>query len=471
MLNINGASYSSLFQNSTRWNGFIALPILAKLYGNEGVALVAIIMAILVPVANIVNVAVIARNAGARQLTYRQTVYVVFRNPFIWATAIGLAINLTGLPIYEPMMTGLHMLGGAAIGTGLLMVGAGLHAEEARRPSPAVWLGTGLKLLGMPVIVLRLDHDFGVTGPAVVACLVCAGVPTAMSAYVLARQMGGDATLVATTVTLQTLLSVITIPLLIIFAESVQMNAFIALFPVFIVILLGYLLRRSRFIDDQPLAGRRPDLLLRAFPGHHLQGDRRRRFLAHSGVEHGGGHDAGDLHHVRSAPRHPSMALPRPRHGRPRLHQPLSGRNALAYLHRLAIIPIYFGNEAIALGGLSAAAMIPLLNVVNVAVLAHYASGRKPTARDVVALGCEEPLRSLLGRRRPVQIHRPPLARSRLHRSGHDRPRLAGLGSSGGRRRPEARPGGRRKAPGHCGDGAEAAADAACSPAGCGFWG
>jgi hypothetical protein len=222
ILSINGASYSSVFQNSTRWNGFIALPILDKLYGSEGVALVAIIMAILVPVANIVNVAVIARNAGARQLTYRQTAYVVFRNPFIWATAIGLAINLIGIPIYEPIMTGMHMLGGAAIGTGLLMVGAGLHAEEAKSPSPAVWLGTGLKLLGMPVIVFAWISIFGISGPAVVACLVCAGVPTAMSAYVLARQMGGDAILVATTVTLQTLLSVVTIPLLIIFAESVK---------------------------------------------------------------------------------------------------------------------------------------------------------------------------------------------------------------------------------------------------------
>lgn len=222
VLNINGASYSSVFQNATRWNGFIALPILDKLYGKEGVALVAIIMAILVPIANIVNVAVIARNAGARQLSYKQTAYVVFRNPFIWATAVGLAINLMGIRIYEPMMTGLHMLGGAAIGTGLLMVGAGLHAEEAKRPSPAVWLGTGLKLLGMPVIVFAWISIFGISGPAVVACLVCAGVPTAMSAYVLARQMGGDAILVATTVTLQTLLSVVTIPLLIIFAESVK---------------------------------------------------------------------------------------------------------------------------------------------------------------------------------------------------------------------------------------------------------
>jgi malonate transporter len=218
-LSLSGPSYGSLFQNSTRWNGFIALPILAKLYGDNGVALVAIIMGVLVPIANIVNVAVVARNSGSRQLTYAQTAYVVFRNPFIWATAIGLAINFLAVPIYEPIMTGLHTLGGAAIGTGLLMVGAGLHAEEARRPSPAAWLGTGLKLAGMPAIVAIWLIVFGISGPAVIACMVCAGVPTAMSAYVLARQMGGDAALIATTVTLQTLISFISIPLLIILAE------------------------------------------------------------------------------------------------------------------------------------------------------------------------------------------------------------------------------------------------------------
>ena len=43
-----------------------------------------------------------------------------------------------------------------------------------------------------------------------------------MSAYVLARQMGGDAPLVATTVTLQTALSFITIPLLIWLAQNLK---------------------------------------------------------------------------------------------------------------------------------------------------------------------------------------------------------------------------------------------------------
>jgi len=222
MLAIEGPTYSSLFQSATRWNGFVALPIVAKLYGDEGVALVAVIIGVLVPAANIMAVTVVARNAASRQLTLRETVYVVFRNPFIWATAIGLAINLLHIPIYQPVMSAMGMLGGAAIGCGLLMVGAGLDTAEAIRPSPAVWLGTLLKLGGTPLLVMAWSLLTGVHGAAFVACMISAAVPTAMSAYLLARQMGGDAPLVAATVTMQTILSFFSIPIVITIAQTLQ---------------------------------------------------------------------------------------------------------------------------------------------------------------------------------------------------------------------------------------------------------
>lgn len=219
---LSGPSYSSVFQSATRWNGFIALPILAKLYGDDGVALVAVIIGSLVPIANIMAVYVVAQNAGTRKLTLPEIAYVVFRNPFIWATALGLLINFAGIPIYAPVMTSLSSLGDAAIGSGLLMVGAGLNVADATRPSPAVWLGTGLKLLGTPILVIFWSLLTGIHGTAFMACMICASVPTAMSAYVLARQMGGDAPLVATTVTIQIVVSFFTIPLVIVLATYLQ---------------------------------------------------------------------------------------------------------------------------------------------------------------------------------------------------------------------------------------------------------
>lgn len=219
---LSGPSYSSVFQSATRWNGFIALPILAKLYGDEGVALVAIIIGALIPVANIMAVTVVARNADSRRLSPREVAYVVLRNPFVWSTALGLFINFLNIPIYAPIMTSLSLLGNAAIGPGLLMVGAGLSIIDARRPSGAVWLGTILKLVGTPILVTVWSFLTGVEGTAYVACMISAAVPTAMSAYVLARQMGGDAPLVASTLTVQTALSFLTIPLVMMVAEYLQ---------------------------------------------------------------------------------------------------------------------------------------------------------------------------------------------------------------------------------------------------------
>ena len=92
----------------------------------------------------------------------------------------------------------------------------------AIRPSPAVWLGTGLKLFGTPLLVTLWSLATGISGTAFVACIVCASVPTAMSAYVLARQMGGDAPLVAATVMVQTVVSFFSIPLMITLAGLIR---------------------------------------------------------------------------------------------------------------------------------------------------------------------------------------------------------------------------------------------------------
>ena len=215
-----GPGFSSLFQSATRWNSFIALPILAKLQGPQGVALVAVIMAALVPVANVFAVMVTARNAHGPKPSLPTTVKLVLRNPFIIAIVFGLFINFLHVPVYQPVLATFSLLGGASIPTGLLVVGAGMAEVPLTRMQRAVWASAALKLVVTPLLALALALAFGMSGPALLACLVCAGVPTAMSGYVLARQMGGDAPLLAAAITVQTVLSAITLPGVILVAQQ-----------------------------------------------------------------------------------------------------------------------------------------------------------------------------------------------------------------------------------------------------------
>ncbi len=53
-------TYSTIYQVSTRWNGFIALAIVEKLYGEQGISLVAVAFAAMVPILNLQNVTIVS---------------------------------------------------------------------------------------------------------------------------------------------------------------------------------------------------------------------------------------------------------------------------------------------------------------------------------------------------------------------------------------------------------------------------
>ena len=116
-------------------------------------------------------------------------------------------------------MTLLDLLGRAALGAGLLCVGAGLRVRHALKPSRDVWVGVIMKLIAMPVFVAIWAMAFGITGMSLQTALVCAAVPTAMNGYMLARQMGGDAELYAATAAVQTMVSFVSIPLFLVLAD------------------------------------------------------------------------------------------------------------------------------------------------------------------------------------------------------------------------------------------------------------
>jgi hypothetical protein len=64
----------------------------------------------------------------------------------------------------------------------------------------------------MPVLGIAMALWFGLTGSNLVIVAACSAIPASSSAYVLARQMGGDASLLAQIITLQTILAAITMP-------------------------------------------------------------------------------------------------------------------------------------------------------------------------------------------------------------------------------------------------------------------
>ena len=211
---VSPAAFSSLVQGATRWHGFIALSIVGLLLGDAGVAYMAVTMAVIIPPLNIINIIVLA-HYGEAENDLKKVAGKLARNPFIIACALGAFLNISGLGLAPLLYNIADIIGSGALGLGLLAVGAGIHLSGIREHRGLVVFGALLRLLGMPLLMLAGCLLFGVEGLPRTIAMLAGAVPTASSSFVLARQMGGDAPLMANLITLQVIGAVVTLPLVI----------------------------------------------------------------------------------------------------------------------------------------------------------------------------------------------------------------------------------------------------------------
>ena len=211
-MDVDGPAFTSIFQGAIRWQTYVALSVARNLYGADGLALASVAMVAIIPMVNVFSVAVLAQYAATEKQSAGSIAMTVVKNPLIWACAIGLFVNVVHLPLPKIWHEVADALGSSSLAIGLLVTGAGLHLQGLLRPSLAAASGVLFKLVLMPVLAIALGLWFGLSGTNLVIVAVASAVPTSPSAYVMARQMGGDAPLLAQIITLQTILAAITMP-------------------------------------------------------------------------------------------------------------------------------------------------------------------------------------------------------------------------------------------------------------------
>ncbi len=140
-------------------------------------------------------------------------------NPLIISTVLASLLVAMGVRISAPVASTLNLLGDATIALGLICVGAALDFSSMRTAKMPVAVGAVLRLMFMPLVAAGMCMLFGLNGFAFSVAIICVAAPVATSAYILARQLGGDATLMANIITVTTLLSLVTIPLTLLIAE------------------------------------------------------------------------------------------------------------------------------------------------------------------------------------------------------------------------------------------------------------
>lgn len=206
------AARSSVVQGAVRPNTYFGIAVSALLFPPQTAALVMLSLALCLPVVNVISVIALSWWSGVPTDAGRIG-RTLASNPIILSTLAGVAWSVAGLPLPAPLFNTLDILGRAALCLGLICVGSGLvFSLQGLRPL-ALGLTSALKLLLLPLLAAKVSLLFAVPAPvALAACFYCA-LPTAPNAYIMAKQMGGDTRLMASLITVQTLLAALTLPL------------------------------------------------------------------------------------------------------------------------------------------------------------------------------------------------------------------------------------------------------------------
>ncbi len=223
----DGPAYTSVFQGAVRFNNYIGLVVATALLGTEGLALAALCNAVLVPTVNVTSTLTLARY-GHGEAGWGVVVRQVATNPLVLACVGGMVLRvigstevggaMVGAPVLGEVLAALgeliRILGTAALPIGLLCVGAGLRRPQGTRTTARLigW-SMALRFAVVPAITVGAALAVGLSGPTAMVAVLFQSIPTASSAYVLARRLGGDAPLMAAIIAVQTVAGLVTIPL------------------------------------------------------------------------------------------------------------------------------------------------------------------------------------------------------------------------------------------------------------------
>jgi malonate transporter len=213
---VDGRLHASGAQTAFRFNSFIALALAERLGGQQGVAWVALVIALCVPLCNVAAVWPLARHGGH---AYGRE---IVRNPLILSTVAGLVANLAGLHFPDAVATALQRIGLAALPLGLMAVGAGLKFGGLKASPGLAAALLGIRHVALPIAAIGLCALLALPPAQRTIIVAFSALGTAPTAYVLAVRMGGHGPFVAGLVTVSTMLCAISVPLWLAVLAAVQ---------------------------------------------------------------------------------------------------------------------------------------------------------------------------------------------------------------------------------------------------------
>lgn len=192
--------------------GYMGFPVLDSLFGKTGIFYGSIYVAAF----NIFTwtYGVMLFSGGKKN---QGSIRKALLNPGIISVAIGMVFFLFSIRLPDPIFKALDIVGSMTTPLSMIIIGALLAEADFRNilSGFAMYCGIFVRLILMPLITIGVLKLLGVTGMLLSVPAVLSGMPAAANTAIFAEMFEGDSLFASRCVAISTLLSMITIPLMV----------------------------------------------------------------------------------------------------------------------------------------------------------------------------------------------------------------------------------------------------------------
>ena len=192
---------------------FVALPILHAAFGHKAVlpAAIATVIAVVFLLITVVLLEKSAASAVGREASGLSNVRKALLNPIVFSTLLGVAYAVTGWELPSIVEQFLSPLSKAVTPCALFAIGMSIRLGDLRVGMTTIVFASIVKLVAVPAVILLLALLVGLEPIMTIAAVVCAAVPTAKNAFILASQYNVSKELAAATISVTTAASTLTL--------------------------------------------------------------------------------------------------------------------------------------------------------------------------------------------------------------------------------------------------------------------
>lgn len=194
--------------------GYLGLPLVAATFGAEVTAIASVVLGVVTLVQLPLTIVVLSSVTGV-DATLGTELRELAANPVLLSLLVGLGVGAAGPTVPGTIAVGLDGLGSLALPLALLCVGASLQLDLPSVDLDATGSVIALKVVAMPVLAWAVFATLSVDAATFAAAVVMLGTPTAVSTYVFAATLGGDAEFASLNVFATTVVSLLTLFVLI----------------------------------------------------------------------------------------------------------------------------------------------------------------------------------------------------------------------------------------------------------------